>query len=133
MRTGIILTLLLSPLLSCDENNTDEIVDLPIGNYKGQFIRSSPHTKYDPSNVTLTFTADRFFGESDKIKYPAICNGTYKLTGREIEFTNDCPWTAEFDWTYILNGKFELSVDGDELVMTKYFGGHTDLYKLTLQ
>ena len=66
-------------------------------------------------------------------KYPAICNGTYKVTGQEIEFTNDCAWTSEFDWSYILSGKFRFTVDSTQLEMTKYSNGQTDYYKMILQ
>jgi hypothetical protein len=133
MRGIILATFLITVFISCEYNDITKNMDLPLGTYKGQFIRSSPHAKYAPSNVKLTFTADRFSGESDMIKYPAICNGTYKITGQEIEFFNDCPWTAEFDWTYILNGKFTLTTDGRQLEMRRSQNGQSDYYKLELQ
>ena len=120
-------------MISCENNDINKNTVIPIGTYKGQFVRSSPYSKYSPSNVTLTFTADRFSGESDRINYPAICNGTYKIVGQEIEFTNDCAWTAEFDWSYILSGEFQLKSDSIQLEMTKYSNGQTDYYKLVLQ
>jgi len=127
------LYLILLTFGSCQENDVNKTRALLQGTYTGQFIRSSPNAKYAPSSVTLTFTVGRFSGESDKIKYPAICHGTYKLRGQNIEFQNECPWTAEFDPSYILSGEFRLYVDGDKLEMIKYRDSHTDYYKLTLQ
>ncbi len=109
MRLVNIFASLLLIFVSCENDDIIPVVEVPIGTYNGHFIRSSPLGKYAPSNVTLSFTADRFTGESDKIKYPAICNGTYKITGQEIEFINECAWTAEFDWTYILAANLNLA------------------------
>jgi hypothetical protein len=103
------------------------------GTYKGQFIRTNPQIKYAPANVTITLTENRFFGESDRDKYPAICNGIYTVRGREIEFSNECVWTANFDWTYILSGTFTFNTVGDQLEMIKYLGNDAYIYKLTLQ
>lgn len=133
MRSIILSTFLITVFISCEYNDITKNTEFPLSTYKGQFVRSNPYAKYAPSNVTLTFTADRFSGESDMIKYPAICNGTYKIIGQEIEFANDCAWTAEFDWSYILKGKFKLKVDSTQLEMTKYSNGQTDYYKLRLQ
>jgi hypothetical protein len=120
-------------LISCEYNDINNNTDLTLGTYKGQFISSNPYAKFAPSNITLTFTPDKFSGESDNAKYPAICNGTYKITGQEIEFFNACPWTADFDWTYILNGKFTLTTDGRQLEMRRSQNGQSDYYKLELQ
>ena len=120
-------------LSSCENDDINEKTELTPGTYTGHFIRSSPSAKYAPSNVTLTFTAHSFTGGSDMKKYPAICSGTYKITKQEIEFFNDCHWTAEFDWSLILNGKFKLNIDGRQLEMTRHSNGQTDYYNLKLQ
>jgi|JI9StandDraft_2_1071091.scaffolds.fasta_scaffold191407_2 hypothetical protein len=133
MKRTIQLMLFALLINSCENNDLNVKSDLTPGTYKGHFIRSSPSAKYAPSNITLTFTADSFAGESSVVKYPAICNGTYKITGQEIEFFNNCPWTAEFDWSLILSGKFKLNVDGGQLEMTRHSNGQTDYYKLKLQ
>ena len=129
LRTAIFLVL----FISCEQDETISIEPLILGTYKGQFIRVSPNAKHAASNVTLTFTGNSFSGESDVIKYPAICNGTYKITGQEVDFVNTCPWTAEFDWSYILNGKFEITINGTQLEMRKDLNGISDYYILSLQ
>jgi hypothetical protein len=133
MRSLALLTFLLILLISCEDNDVNRNADFPLGTYTGQFIRSSPYRRTAASNVALSFTADEFSGNSDNTKYPAICKGTYKITGQEIEFTNNCAWTADFDWSYILNGKFEITVNETQLEMTRFSNGQTDRYQLKLQ
>lgn len=118
---------------SCSPRNINNTEVLLQGTYKGVFTRSSPLARYAPSNVTITFTDNKFTGDSDKPNYPAICNGTFKVTGSEVEFLNECMWTADFDWSYILKDKFTLRTDGDKMELIKTVGDNTDHYTLTLQ
>ena len=119
-------------LISCEDNGIGDGTILS-GTYTGKFNRSNMYGKYPQSNVTLTFSESGFSGESDMIKYPAICNGTYTISGNEIDFSNGCFWTAEFDWSYILSGKFEFIVEGNQLEMVRILNGNTDRYTLTRQ
>lgn len=118
--------------ISCGPDKEDPVVIQP-GTYKGQFYHTSQNTNIDPSNVTLTFTDQKFSGSSDKTYFPAICNGSYKVTDQEIEFINGCSWPANFDWNYILNGKFKIKVTGNSLELTKQSGNNTYYYKLQKQ
>ena len=133
MKNTSILLWVLMTLLSCEKNEVVSVGSLT-GTYKGIFARSSPNVKYLPSDVILTFDGNRFQGSSSIPKYPAICNGTYSITDQDIEFNNLCPWTAEFDWSYILSGKFKISINGDELTMTRSYGVFVhDRYSLRRQ
>lgn len=120
-------------LFSCSYKNAPATSAIPEGTYKGHFTRSSPLARYAPSNVTLTIKGNSFSGESDKVNYPAICNGTFTVNGKTIEFENACMWTADFDWSNILKGKFEFNWIEGKLEMTKVSGDNTDHYTLTLQ
>ena len=124
---GIIIS-----ISSCSEDATTfELLD---GTYTGTFGRSGPNARYVSSNVEITFDNQKFEGTSDREKYPAICKGTYKIIGSEIEFVDSCFWTSEFDWTFILAGKFELSWNGEEIIITRsYEGGVVDVYRLKRQ
>ncbi|MEP4780703.1 MAG: hypothetical protein ABJZ18_07005, partial [Algibacter sp.] len=82
------------------------------------------------SNVELTFNNGNWTGESEIVKFPALCNGTYSNSGNVITFENACPWTAEFDWTLILGGEWDYSLNGNSLILTKTNG---DKYTLTKQ
>ena len=80
--------------------------------------------------MTLILDGNKFEGTSSIVKYPAICRGTFTLGGDEIEFRNGCAWTAEFDWSLILSGKFKFTKEGDEIVITKSDNGFFDIYRL---
>jgi len=130
MKNLFLILFFLFGLIACREYDELPVV-LENRTYVGQFNRSSPNTKWQASTVTLTFDNNNFTGNSSSIKYPAICKGTYEISGSEIIFTNAYPWTAEFDWTLILGGKFKLSKSGAEIIMTRsYNGSVVDTYRL---
>lgn len=60
-----------------------------------------------------------FSGQSEKTKFPAICEGNYSIINDSINFENTCFWTAEFDWTLILGGKWKYEVSKDHLILRK--------------
>lgn len=86
---------------------------LLVGNYSGTFTRGN-----ESSNVQLVFENGKFEGSSEVTKFPAICNGTYQVSGNKIEFTNSCAWTAEFDWSLILAGSWTFLKTNNQLTMT---------------
>jgi hypothetical protein len=126
------LLLVIVFFISCKPDKKDPVVIKP-GIYKGQFYHTSPYIYHAPSNVTLTFTDQRFSGTSDQERFPAICRGAYKMADHEIEFVNECPWTADFDWNYILNGKYKAKITGNSLELTKQSGNDIYQYKLEKQ
>jgi len=102
------------------------------GNYKGSFSKVISNSDYENSTVDLTLESGRFLATSGKQKYPAICSGTYEIVCEEIRFTNECPWTAEFDWTLILNGNFKFTRNNGSLArLKKESGNYSDIYLLT--
>lgn len=109
----------------------DPIADDDSVVYMGTFMRGGPLIDPLPSNVTLRFRDGVFEGTSDSQNYPAICNGTYKVKGDNINFRNKCVFPANFDWSFILAGDFELEQHGDSLMMRRsYDGGNFDQYIL---
>jgi len=125
MKTKIFffLTLVIT-IVGCnkDDDNTETNVD---GNYIGVFERDG-----NTSDVELTFNNGTWNGASETEKFPALCNGTYSISGNAITFENTCPWTAEFDWTLILSGDWNYNLNGNTLVLIKTNG---DKYTLTKQ
>lgn len=95
------------------------------GQYIGTFQRGD-----NRSHVELTLKGSNFFGESDMVKFPAICNGSYSISERTIKFENQCPWTAEFDWSLILSDTWDFSIDNNTLILTNSIG---DVYTLIRQ
>lgn len=119
--------------LACQEDDTSDFTfPLEEGAYQGVFYRSSPNARWATADVTLTFEDGRFSGSSDSEKYPAICEGTYQVVGSEkVNFENSCAWTADFDWTFILDGEFNISEEDQKLVISReYEGSVVDTYEL---
>jgi hypothetical protein len=132
-----LIPLLLIAIIAVPACETD-LDKLPDGSYTGTFQRQSPSGSGEIANVTITFSSNSWTGQSDKDKYPALCHGTYKLDNTKIIFTNDCPWTAEFDWSLILSGEYTFELRGEHLEIIRDFSGQTnyiwtDIYTLTNQ
>jgi hypothetical protein len=104
------------------------------GIYKGIFYRTNPWT--DTAQVTLIISGNRFTGQSNKANYPALCNGKFSVNGDKIRFENNCPWTANFDWNFILNNDFEIKGNGRTIEISRGYNGiifYKDVYQLTKQ
>lgn len=137
MKSAILLCVAAIVLSGCDSSDALESADLQKmssefeGTYTGIFFRNQPFTHIETANVELNFDGNEFAGSSDINKYPAICHGSFDLAEGEIEFQNECFWTAEFDWSIILAGKFEAVLRGDSLFLTKRIDANTwDHYHL---
>ena len=126
----LFLTILIS--VSCKKTSINS--PIPNGIYKGTFQRQTS-TGGQISNVTITFSANAWTGQSEFAKYPALCHGTYLENGVDsISFENNCPWTAEFDWSLILSQNYKIKILGKDIQITRdYNGSYTDIYKLTKQ
>lgn len=118
----LILLGLLIGLVACNDENAATNIN---GEYIGVFERNG-----NTAAVELTFSNGTFSGESEFIKFPALCNGTYTTSGNTITFVNSCIWTAEFDWTLILGGEWDFTFNTDVLTLNKSNG---DKYILTKQ
>ena len=116
-------------LLGCHEEKFQETL-IPEGTYHGTFQRQKAWAESEIANVTLTFTANQWSGTSDFPKYPALCRGTYSINGDIILFENACAWTAEFDWSLILSGKYVLTKTGKTVEFSRdYRSATTDTYR----
>ncbi|MCX2745470.1 hypothetical protein OO013_16440 [Mangrovivirga sp. M17] len=101
-------------LYGCNDDETQLKIE---GEYTGTFERNG-----NTSGVELSLQNGTFSGQSETVKFPAICSGTYMVTNSAITFTNECPWTAEFDWSLILNGEWDYEYDNGTLIMTNSTG-----------
>ena len=96
------------------------------GRYTGLFSR----TGMDTAQVSLMFEGERFEGQSNKQNYPAVCSGTVDLENNTISFTDACSWTANFDWSLILSGKYNINFSEGTVRIWKTNGAITDEYLL---
>lgn len=108
---------------SCNETSEPAIlIAVQNGTYTGTFQRFSGEHAGKISMVEMNFDNGRWEGTSSIPKYPALCAGEYTLENGEITFTNECFWTAEFDWSLILSGTFKLKKTSTEMTFEKTMG-----------
>lgn len=118
---------------SCKKSGSVYLI--PDGTYAGTFQRQISNAG-QISNVTFNFSAGNWTGKSQFVKYPALCNGTYKAKGGDsVSFENACAWTAEFDWTLILTGDYKIKITGNNIEISREYnnGAVKDIYDLTKQ
>ncbi|MFC0516396.1 hypothetical protein ACFFGT_19470 [Mucilaginibacter angelicae] len=114
---------------SCKKNDNNQAAKLS-GTYAGTFQRKVSGTGA-VSNVSLSFSAEAWSGESQTVKYPALSHGTFSTSGNKVTFKNESVWTAEFDWSLILNGDYDINLFGNTVTITKtYDNGMLDIYTL---
>jgi hypothetical protein len=136
MKRLVIFTLLtltlLTGLISCKKPTSNSVFSN--GTYHGTFQRQSSG-KGEISNVTIVFNDNKWVGQSDKIGYPALCEGSFKTSGiNKISFSNSCAWTSDFDWSLILNNEYTVQVIGNKYIMTQNFDNMIEnIYILTKQ
>ncbi len=131
MKTLPLFVMLLILLVSCREDaGTTTVVE---GTYTGQFMRLGLTERPSPSNVTLTLEGGKFTGYSDQARYPSICNGSYQINGGKIKFINECFWTADFDWSYILGGEYDITIRDRKIDLIQEINGESNFYQLELQ
>ena len=127
MRNLFLALILVTGLLSCNKEKFEEEIE---GNYTGTFQRVSPTGFYGPQQVSLHLKDNSFSGESANARNPAICHGSWEPGSSTINFKNACMWTADFDWTLILDGEFKYELNGMHLSMWKTTGEVIDRYEL---
>lgn len=133
----LVLILGLIFLICCEKEEQIDRIILD-GNYIGTFQRELVWYDNDIANISLTFSSNKWTGTSDIIKYPALCSGTYNIEGDTIIFENECVWTAEFDWSLILSGKYVLKQTENVIEFTRDYRSATadtyvDRYIITKQ
>jgi hypothetical protein len=125
---GFLTMLLISTIcFSCSKTQENQV---PQGTYTGTFQRITGGMG-DTVHVSLTFSNTEFHGNGGRGYYPTICNGTFGTKGQEIDFKNACYFTANFDWSLILSGKYNFTAINDSLVITRDYNGiFRDEYRL---
>ena len=122
-KTTFLITAILF-LISCKKDNSINQI-ITDGTYKGTFQREIVWSSSAPANITLVFSANQWSGSGDRAKYPALCHGTYTINNDTIIFGNECAWTAEFDWSLILSGKYALKQSGNTIEFTRDYRSST--------
>jgi hypothetical protein len=118
-------------LAACEKSDSDDNnpPDATIyGRYTGTFSR----TGMDTTNVQIgLLSTNKFEGTSDRPNYPAICGGNFTFDGNILAVNDTCSWTANFDWSLIFDGNYNVSFTGQNTVrLWRTTGSVTDEYLL---
>ncbi|EOZ98719.1 hypothetical protein A33Q_1373 [Indibacter alkaliphilus LW1] len=108
-------------LHSCAEQDSFVVMDEK-ETLEGTFQRIVDGEAGAISEVTIKLNDGKWEGNSSVSRYPALCKGNYTLEDSKINFENECMWTADFDWTLILNGTFTVLFSDDSMIWEKVTG-----------
>jgi hypothetical protein len=125
----LMLIVLLTIGYSCKKEADSSINFELVGRYRGTFNRS---TSPDTTQVTLYFRSDmRFEGTGGPNNFPAICGGTFQRNNNSLVVNDTCTWTANFDWTLIFDGSYNIQfTDENSVRLWRTNGSVTDEYLL---
>jgi hypothetical protein len=124
VRLVAIMTAAAITLTACDKSDSTSFS--LNGRYMGTFSRSG----MDTVGVSILFDENNFDGSSERVNYPAICHGSFDLNDNLIRFNDSCAWTANFDWSLILSGQYNISYNDGNVRIWKTNGAVTDEYLL---
>jgi len=122
---SIVLIILVS---SCSKEK--ELIDpwicvFPVSDtivYQGEFERISIAGS-NKSNITLKFKDGVYTGSSSVLNFPAIGKGNIEnYTTSKVKFKNTSYWTANFDWSLILDGEYDIRTTNDSLLLQRIRG-----------
>lgn len=114
----LLILLALISIVACDKPR--DAKPFPNGTYTGTFMRYNQPGSQE-AEVTLKFLYPEFEGRSNLDRYPAMGKGKYAMKDNALQFANETVWTADFDWTLILDGMYIDQAAGDSLVFTKSY------------
>jgi hypothetical protein len=112
-------------MVSC---NKEEGPIVTPGTYTGTFQRITDGVPGKLAKISIHFTEDnKFLGSSSEKNYPAINYGTFYMMTDAISFSDKYNrWPANFDWTLIINGMYDMQTIGDSLYIRTQVSG-TDI------
>lgn len=118
----IIFFSIITLLGACSEKLNLVVID---GNYKGLFYYIPPNgtqvTKSE-EEVTVNLNAKEYTSSGSTNRVPAGGTGKYTvLNNNEVQFNDERVWTADFDWSLILNGNYRYEIKKDSLILTRNF------------
>lgn len=116
-------------MVSCNQLDNVVVENLS-GKFEGTFERVESGISLGLSEVSLEFEGNTYKGSHKEPRYPVICNGSYSIEDAKVIFANDCFFTADFDWSLILNGEYDAMLSGQELTLTRNNGNFEDTYRL---
>lgn len=128
----VLITILAISFNACenDVNNDNESLN---GDYTGIFtVEYSVGGDTFSNPVNLSFNSENNYQSSGNDNFiPAGGSGTYEKTTTTINFSDNNVWTANFDGNLILNGEYNYTINGNELIISANKNG-VGFYKYEL-
>lgn len=124
--------LMLGLLMSLAACNDIEDVDPALlqGQFTGTFERIVDGQSLGVASISLLLEGNSFSGSGGPNRYPVICNGIFTVSGNRVSFANACFFTADFDWSLILNGTWQINQQGGELILRRSADSLVEVYRL---
>ena len=123
MRRIVTAIFLVVIAVTCDDPIKDDPSKIADGVYIGTFIRTPAWMRSDSANVTITFNDNSWTGQSDRINFPVLGEGTYKIENELMFFTNLIEVSPGVDTTLILSGRFQFTKNKTQLEIYRYYFG----------
>jgi hypothetical protein len=82
--------------------------------------------------ATFTFTDTSYHCHGEEYLLPPGGGGEYEIMGNVMVLHDMVDHTAEFDWTLILDGEFNYSLDGNNLILEQVDAIHKRLHLIYL-
>jgi hypothetical protein len=117
----VIIIFVLVSTVACEDSIKEDPYKIPDGVYIGTFIRTPAWQLSDTANVTITFSNNSWTGQSDRIDFPILGEGAYKIENKLINFTNLTEVIPGFDTTLILSGEFQFNKSNTSLEIFRYY------------
>lgn len=112
------MVLLALVVIGCSSDEEPSVPNLT-GTYSGTFTVEYPDGDTFSNSVTVSFMAENKYNSNGNDNYyPAGGSGTYEVEASKINFEDINYWTANFDWNLILNGEYDYSLNGSELIIS---------------
>ena len=129
MRQLLALFLFVLVVSACKKNDDDSPAYELSGRFRGTFNRSG---NPDTAQVSFNFKPDMSFdGTGGASYYPAICAGSFQRNNNTLVVNDSCAWTANFDWSLIFDGNYNINFTSENSVrIWRTNGAVTDEYLL---
>lgn len=85
-----------------------------------RFAYGTPDEVIDEGKVEMTIRKGRYRLKTAKRLVPPSGSGEYKLEDGRLDLTDTAVHTADFDWSLIVNGAFDVNWDGGRLLLTQW-------------
>jgi hypothetical protein len=126
MKNIILIVIMLFTLVSCEMLSDFQLFQS--GEYHGEFKIVYPIGYIDTDTIYLSIDKDRFeYTSSNSLNYGS---GHFIEKSNSIEFSDEVLRNAMLAWTWILNGKYNLSAKDDTIFLEKVSSSAHCGYKL---